>query len=128
MAKNLRRKCDNPKCEQLYRYKSAASMYCSDACRKAVSRQRKAAKDKAEREIAVAEIAARLRERQQLESQIEPQPDSPALPQHDAPARPARREPKPISRLFPPPAEPPVRITIRNVPKQFPGTPLPRRW
>ena len=86
------------------------------------------AKDKAEREIAVAEIAARLRERQQLESQIEPQPDSPALPQHDAPARPARREPKPISRLFPPPAEPPVRITIRNVPKQFPGTPLPRRW
>ena len=73
--------------------------------------------------LQVTEIAAKLRQRQQIESQIETQPDSPA-PQHDAPALPVRREPKPISRLFPLPA----RITIRNVPKRFPGTPLPRRY
>ena len=128
MVKDLRRTCDNHLCVTLYRYSSAASKYCGRGCRDKVYRERKAEKDKAAREQKMTEIAARLRERQQIESQIEPQPDSPALPQHDAPARPARREPKPISRLFPPPAEPPVRITIRNVPKQFPGTPLPRRW
>ena len=127
MVKNLRRTCDNPLCEKLYRYSSAASKYCSRACRDKVYRERKAERDKADRESAVAEIAARLRERQQIAPQIAPQSDSPA-PQPDSPALPVRREPKPISRLFPPPADPPVRITIRNVPKRFPGTPLPRRW
>ena len=48
MAKNLRRTCDNPNCEKLYRYKSAASRYCNVACRIAASRQRKAERDKAE--------------------------------------------------------------------------------
>ena len=118
MKKNLRRTCDNPKCGQLYRYKLETSKYCSGACRSVAKRQRKAEKDKAAREQKVTEIAARLRERQQIEAQIEPQPDSPA--------RPAQRDPKPISRLFPPPAEPPAVVTIRNVPKRFPGTPLPR--
>ena len=122
MAKNLRRKCDNPRCGKFYRYKSAASRYCSDACRKVVSRQRKAEKDKAESDARWAS----LRQRLQIESQIEPQHDAPA-PQPDSPAWPAQREPKPISRLFPPPADPPVVITIRNIPRHFPGTPLPRR-
>ena len=127
MAKNLRRKCDNPKCGKMYRYKSAASRYCSDACRKAVSRQRKAEKDKAARERAVTEIAAKLRQRQQIESQIEPQPDSPA-PQPDSPAPPAPAKKSSIYSAFRPPADPPVVITIRNIPRHFPGTPLPRRW
>ena len=127
MVKNLRRTCDNPLCGTLYRYSSAASKYCSRGCRDKVYRERKAEKDKAAREQKMTEIAAKMRQRQQIESQIETQPDSPA-PQHDAPALPVRREPKPISRLFPLPADPPARITIRNVPKRFPGTPLPRRW
>ena len=117
MVKNLRRTCDNPLCEKLYRYSSAASKYCSRACRDKVYRERKAEKDKAASEARWAKLREFAR---QIDAQIEPEPDSPA--------RPARREPKPISRLFPEPAEKPAVITIHNVPTRFPGTPLPRRY
>ncbi len=124
-VKNLRRKCDNSKCGQLYGYNSATSKYCGRSCQNKVYRERKAEKDKSERESKMAEMAAELRRLRQIEKQIEPQHDAPA-PQPDSPARPAQREPKPISRLFPPPADPPEtalcdKPTAAAVPSLAPG-------
>ena len=40
--KTLRSRCINPKCGDQYRHEQASSQTCSDACRQAVYRQRKA--------------------------------------------------------------------------------------
>ena len=41
--KTLKSRCINPKCGAQYRHEQASSQTCSDACRQAVYRQRKAA-------------------------------------------------------------------------------------
>ena len=50
MAKDLRRNCDNPTCGKLYRYSSAKSKYCGNACKNRVARARKAEEERAAEE------------------------------------------------------------------------------
>ena len=127
MVKTQRRKCDNPECGKVYRYSKATSRYCGRRCRDKVYRDRKVENEKAE----TAARWAKLREQaQQIDAQIaksEPGEDSEEPPAPAPVPRPVQPKPKPISRLFPLPKEAPARITIRNVPTRFPGTPLSRR-
>ena len=125
--KNLRRTCDNPKCGKQYRYQRATSIYCSTACRQVVGRERKAERDKAESDARWAMLREQAR---QIAAQIAAETsrtDREAAQQPVSKARPAQRKPEPIGRLFPEPAPAPTVITIRNIPRRFPGTPLPRR-
>ena len=58
--KTLRSRCTNPKCGEQYRHEQASSQTCSDACRQAVYRQRKADNEaEAEAEAQFAVEAAR---------------------------------------------------------------------
>ena len=60
--KTLRRRCINPKCGDLYRHEQASSQTCSDACRQAVYRQRKAALVALARVLAAAAAKVKLQE------------------------------------------------------------------
>ena len=60
--KTLRRRCINPKCGDQYRHEQASSQTCSDACRQAVYRQRKAALVALVRVLAAAAAKVKLQE------------------------------------------------------------------
>ena len=141
MAKNLRRNCDNPTCGKQYRHQSAASKYCGRGCKDKVGRVRKAEREKAAREAEMNGWMAGVRERQvatQRATQIEPQIEPPNKPPTAAASKPADEcgcigrdfGHLPDCHLNTDPtrkqARPSVKITIRNVPTRFPGTPLPR--
>ena len=127
--KNLRRNCDNPKCRKLYRYKRATSEYCSTACRKDVSRERKAVEDKAASDARLAELGEQARQIAQQIAKLKAEQDDEETPPPAPDTRPnPPKPPKPINGLFPPPKEEPARITIYNVPTRFPGTPLRGKW
>ena len=127
MAKDLRRNCDNPKCGKLYRYSSAKSKYCVNACKHRAARARKAAKDLAAKEARWAmlrkqarQIDAQTARPKPVEADETPPPTPPA-----APAKPKRKR-RPL--VFALPKKKTAVITIRNVPKRFPGTPLSRPY
>ena len=137
MAKNLRRQCENPSCGKTFRYTKPNAKYCGRSCLNKVYRERKAERDKAEEESKLADLAdmaAELERLRQVEAQIQAQPESPVTepeqPEQEPapPPPPAPPKRKPVSRRFRPPADQTVRITIRNVPTRFPGTPLRGRW
>ena len=125
--KNLRRTCDNTKCDKLYRYQRATSEYCSTACRVVVSRERKAAEDKAESDARLAELREQARQIARQIAAKTARAERAAAPEPEAKPKPEQRKRKPISRLFPEPAPPVAVVTIHNIPRRFPGTPLPRR-
>ena len=60
--KTLRSRCINPKCGDQYRHEQASSQTCSDACRQAVYRQRKAALSALARVLAAAAATVKLQE------------------------------------------------------------------
>ena len=60
--KTLRSRCINPKCRDQYRHEQASSQTCSDACRQAVYRQRKAALSDLARVLAAAAAKVKLQE------------------------------------------------------------------
>ena len=127
MAKDLRRNCDNPTCGKLYRYSSAKSKYCGDACRTRATRARKAEEERAAEEARW----ARLREQaRQIDAQIaKPEPvEADETPPPTPPAAPAEPKRKPRSYVFALPQKKTAVLTIRNVPKHFPGTPLSRPY
>ena len=88
-----------------------------------VSRERKAAEDKAESDARLAELREQARQIAAETARAERE----AAPEPEAKPKPEQRKRKPISRLFPEPAPPVAVVTIHNIPRRFPGTPLPRR-
>ena len=60
--KTLRSRCINPKCGDQYRHEQASSQTCSDACRQAVYRQRKAALVALARVLAAAAAKVKVEE------------------------------------------------------------------
>ena len=137
MAKTLRRTCDNPTCGKTFRYTKPNTKYCGRSCRNKVYRAAKVERDKVEEAsnlAALADMAAELERLRHLEAQIQAQPESPVTepeqPEQEPAPPPAPAPPKhpPYGRAFRPPADQPVRITIRNVPTRFPGTPLRGIW
>ena len=60
--KTLRSRCINPKCGDQYRHEQASRQTCSDACRQAVYRQRKAALVALVRVLAAAKAKVKVQE------------------------------------------------------------------
>ena len=124
MANNVRRYCDNPACGRQYRPKTARSQYCSPKCRQAVYVARKARKAPAgtgqARLTGVFAAAAERFKRRAATAAAAPTPEPEPVPEPAQPAAPSRR--------LPAPDDAPVRVTIKNVPTRFPGTPLPRGY
>ena len=127
MAKDLRRNCDNPTCGKLYRYSSAKSKYCGDACRTRAKRARKAEEERAAEEARWAELREQAR---QIDAQIaKPEPvEASEPPPPTPPAAPAERKRKRRPLIFALPKKKTATLVIRNMPKHFPGTPLSRPY
>ena len=127
MAKDLRRNCDNPTCGKLYRYSSAKSKYCGDVCRTRATRARKAEEERAAEEARWAGLREQAR---QIDAQIaKPEPvEADETPPPTPPAAPAEPKRKRRSYVFALPQKKTAVLTIRNVPKRFPGTPLSRPY
>ena len=127
MAKDLRRNCDNPTCGKLYRYQLATSKYCGNVCKNKVARARKAEEERAAEEARWARLREQARQIDaqtakpgSVEAHETPPPTPPATPPEP------KRKRRPY--IFALPKKKTAVIVIRNVPKRFPGTPLPRPY
>ena len=67
--KTLRSRCINPQCGDQYRHEQASSQTCSNACRQAVYRQRKA--DNEAEALALAQFAAESARQEQMRKAME---------------------------------------------------------
>ena len=125
MAKDLRRNCDNPTCGRQYRYSSAKSKYCGDACRTRVKRTREAEAERAAEDARWAKLREQARQIDAQKAKAPPVEADEATPP-TPPAAPAERKRR--SYIFALPQKKTAILVIRNVPKHFPGTALGRPY
>ena len=140
IVKHLKRRCDLPRCRKEYRYAQPTSKYCSVSCRQAGARLRRASRTEAEAAADLVNIRAMAKhivERPKIGTQVAQQIAPPAPARAPKPADECECVGKDFGHF---PACPlntdptrrqtraAVRITIHNVPKRFPGTPLTRRY
>ena len=131
MAKDLRRYCDNPRCGRQYRHTRPDSKTCSDACRTQLGRV-----NRAEKLLAVAAKWRRVQRDRAAQPTTAAAPPPAAAPPESVDRTPDARPAAKcgcIGRDFGHmkgcplnPAPKSVVVTIRNVPKHFPGTALGR--
>ena len=117
MAKAQRRRCDNPACERQYTPKRTDSKTCSDRCRKALSRLRRAEEAEAEAQEKRRQISGWLEAIKKRKASAPP-----AAPPPPPPSPPPSPSPRPAVAPSPP-MLPAARVVIR-LPKRAPMTPL----